>query len=556
MLTSDFSAAGGDTYAVFANCESRSLHVLIDEAVTAYIKEGLGGVISAEKYAVPRGDVTQVVGAAEVLYDALDYSDPENWAYWAEGEEKDVDVFLVCPTVDTRSPANALDLNEKLKARFVNALDMEKDIYSDTARLYSPYYRQRSMASYALSPAEQEQAEKNAYLDVSAAFAYYLEQENQGRPFILAGFSQGSEMCLELMKEYFGGETGAALREQLVAVYAIGWGFTEETAAQYPQIVPAAGETDTGTVICFDCEDGSLTGTFILEEGKHYYSINPLNWKTDGTPADKALNLGAVLSTGAEPIPALCGAYIESGRGALVVTDVSPADYPASIDIFPEGAYHVYDYLFFFENLRENVAKRTAAYLAEGLPFTDVPSDAWYLGELTAAYREGYLHGRSGDTFAPQEAITRAETVTILWNLAGSPEAEGALPYGDVPAEAWYAPALGWAVSQGLTPESWGDRFAGNTACTREELAALLYAYVQSQGGGFRGMWMFLLDASDRDEISDWAYEPMCWMVMNQVIRGVEEGVLAPKATATRAQTAVMLERLLDAMDTLMEPAA
>ena len=251
ILVNEFIAAGGDTYGVFAGCESRDLCVRMDDVVMDYIREGLGGVISAEQYGQVRGNETQVVGAAEVLCDALDYADPENWAYWAEGEDKAVDVFLICPTVDTRSPANALDLNDKLKAKFVNALDMEKGIYADTARLYSPYYRQQSIAAYTLSGEEREQARKNAFLDVSAAFAYYLENENEGRPFILAGFSQGSEMCLELLKTSFGGEEGAALRQQLVAVYALGWGFTEETAVEYPQIVPAAGETDTGTVICF-----------------------------------------------------------------------------------------------------------------------------------------------------------------------------------------------------------------------------------------------------------------------------------------------------------------
>ena len=84
---------------------------------------------------------------------------------------------------------------------------------------------------------------------------------------------------------------------------------------------------------------------------------------TTSAPADRSLNLGAVMSIGAEPIPGLCGAYIGSW-GELVVTDVSPEDYPPGLDIFPKGAYHVYDYMFFFTNLKQNVADRTAAYFA------------------------------------------------------------------------------------------------------------------------------------------------------------------------------------------------
>ena len=291
-----------------------------------------------------------------------DYGDPASWAYFALGEDKDVDVFLVCPLVDTRSERNAYDLNDKLKGRFVSALDMEKGIYEDVGRLYSPYYRQMSAGAYRLPETEREKTKAVAYADVSAAFRWYLDHENGGRPLVLAGFSQGSEMCLELLKEFFGDTAeGEALRARLVTVFAIGWRVTEADTQAYPQIVPAQGEKDLGTVVSFDCEDGSLTETIILPAGVKTLSINPLNWKTDETPADRSENLGAVMSTGAEPIPALCGAYI-GDRGQLVVTDVAAGDYPPALDLFPAGAYHVYDYLFFFMNLKQNLSDRVAAY--------------------------------------------------------------------------------------------------------------------------------------------------------------------------------------------------
>ena len=294
-----------------------------------------------------------------------DYDDPASWAYFALGEDRGVDVFIVCPTVDTRSETNSYDLNDKLKGRFVNALDMEKGIFEDAGRLYSPYYRQMSINAYRLSEEEREKAKTVAYADVSVAFRWYLDHENGDRPLILAGFSQGGEMCLELLKEFCGDTAeGNALRARLVSVYALGWRVTEETVKAYPQIVPAQGKMDLGTVVSFDCEDGHLTETIIIPAGVRTLSINPLNWRTDGTPADRSENLGAVMSTGAEPIPALCGAYIGS-RGELVVTDVTPADYPPGLDVFPEGAYHLYDYMFFFMNLKQNVAERVAAYQAQ-----------------------------------------------------------------------------------------------------------------------------------------------------------------------------------------------
>ena len=205
----------------------------------------------------------------------MDYASPENWAYLAMGSDKEVDVFLICPTVDTESKTNSFDLNEKLKAQFLYALDLEKGMYEDTGRLFSPYYRQMAMNAYKLSEEERALAREIAYRDVSGAFRWYLDNENHDRPLILAGFSQGSEICLELMKEYFGGQSAEArsLRERLVAVYAIGWSVTEDMTAAYPQIVPAAGETDTGVVVSFDCEDGTLDSTLVIPEGTVALSI-------------------------------------------------------------------------------------------------------------------------------------------------------------------------------------------------------------------------------------------------------------------------------------------
>ena len=302
---------------------------------------------------------------AQVQTDPLDYADLQNWAYYGLGEDRPVDVFLICPTVDIESETNSPEINDKLRESFAYALDLEKGIYEETGRLFSPYYRQMSINAYRLPEEEFGQAESIAYRDISDAFRWYLDNENDGRGLILAGFSQGSEMCLKLLEEYFGTESAEveALRGQLITVYAIGWRVTEEMTEQYPQIVPASGEDDIGTVVAFDCEDGTLTGTIVIPEGVRTMSINPLNWKTDDTPADKILNKGAVMGTGAEPVPGLCGAYI-GRRGELVVTDIEKEDYPPGLDIFPEGAYHVYDYLFFFTNLKENLATRAQAWMA------------------------------------------------------------------------------------------------------------------------------------------------------------------------------------------------
>jgi hypothetical protein len=221
------------------------------------------------------------------------------------------------------------------------------------------------MKVYSLDRDEWEPYMELAYSDVSAAFAWYLEHENEGRPIVLAGFSQGADMCYRLLEEYFGDEE---LYDQLVAVYAIGWPCTEELTAQYPQIRPAQCADDFGVVISFDCEAPEVTETFISPAGQRAFGINPLNWRTDETAADKSENLGACFTNYSGEIrseqEALCGCYLDVERGVVKVTDVDPAEYAPIVPRLPYGAYHVYDYQFFFRNLQQNVAERLASYMA------------------------------------------------------------------------------------------------------------------------------------------------------------------------------------------------
>ena len=487
------------------------------------------------------------VFAADDAGGAPDYGSMESWAYFALGEDTGVDIFLVCPTVDTRSETNSFDLNEKLKSKFVNALDMEKGIYAEAGRLFSPYYRQMSMNAYKLSEDARAQAQEIAYSDVSAAFRWYLDYENNGRGLILAGFSQGSQMCLELLKEYFGGEdTGAqALGDQLIAVYAIGWSVTEDMTAAYPQIVPAQGETDTGVVVSFDCEDGSLTDTLVIPAGTKALSINPLNWVTDGAVADKTLNLGAVMSTGAEPIPALCGARI-GPRGELVVTDVTAEEYPAVIDIFPDGAYHIYDYMFFFENLRENVAVRTNAWRT-GLPFKDVADGAWYEDAAKYVCDQGLMTGTGDDTFSPGQASTRAQLVTILWRCAGEPVVEDGAGFADVDPGAWYADAVRWAAREQIADRA--GFFGPDEALTREEAVVLMWNYAKYTGADVSvGEDTNILSYDDGFDVTGGFSSAMQWAVGSGLIVGTDDTHLSPRGQLTRAQTATILMRLPDAL--------
>lgn len=297
-----------------------------------------------------------------------DYADTGSWAYWRVGESKPADLFIVCPTVDFGTDVNknmSLTDNEA-KKNFYGALNMERGIYEQHCRMYAPYYRQATLADYTLPRQDAAAYFDLAYSDVRAAFLYYMHHENNGRPFVLSGFSQGAEMCLRLLKEF--GNTDF-VKNNMVACYAIGWRFTPQEEKQYPYIRPAQSADDLGTVIMFNSEAPEVTSSLMVPHGEKSFCINPLNWRTDGTMADKALNSGACFTdySGSikREVPQLTGCCIDTERGVLKVTDIDKKQYPPVLSIFTDGIYHLYDYQFFYRNLQQNVGLRINTFVEE-----------------------------------------------------------------------------------------------------------------------------------------------------------------------------------------------
>ena len=301
-----------------------------------------------------------------------DYSKPENWAYFdAETEGRDADVFFICPSVygGSDDACNMSLSDQETKESFFGAINMEKGIYDQNSRFFAPYYRQIGLNVYEMPEEDREPYLVIAYEHVKDAFEYYWETCNDGRPIILAGFSQGADMCLRLMKDFFAQDDRM---EQLVACYAIGWRVTEDDLQEFPHLKMASGESDTGVIVSFNSEAETVTDSLMIPAGTRTLAINPLNWKTDSTFADKSLNKGACFTdySGSilTEIPELTGAYLDPIRGALKVPDVSPADYPAGLSIFTDGIYHLYDYQFFYRNLQENVQTRIRTYMQQQNP--------------------------------------------------------------------------------------------------------------------------------------------------------------------------------------------
>ena len=177
----------------------------------------------------------------------------------------------------------------------------------------------------------------------------------------------------------------------------------------------------------------------------------------------------------------------------------------------------------------------------------DVAKDAWYYAQTIKMIESGLMTGVGGGIFAPDGSVSRAMVVTTLHRLAGSPEPTKDAGFADVKADAWYANAVNWAaenkIVEGMGDASGKQIFAPDTNVTREQLATMVYRFEQHKGGGFKGDWAFLLDYVDKQNISQWAYEGVCWMSMNKVIQGlsVEGGMgFVPAGTATRAQLATI----------------
>lgn len=120
--------------------------------------------------------------------------------------------------------------------------------------------------------------------------------------------------------------------------------------------------------------------------------------------------------------------------------------------------------------------------------FTDVPTSAYYYDAVLWAVENGVTEGTSATTFSPDMSCTRAQMVTFLWRAAGSPKATGSNPFTDVQAGSYYYDAVLWAVEQGITSGTSATTFAPDATCTRAQTVTFLYRAASSpavSGGSF-----------------------------------------------------------------------
>jgi len=312
--------------------------------------------------------IVLTAGIALLLFagEELNYSSPDNW-FICEAEKPNAayDVFYLYPTLSNEKERIFLDFNDK--AAMKKALGFAKaqnGILGSDARVFAPKVRQ--LEYHAILHCSENASDRQGHRqfmigvqDAANAFLFYRRNFQNGRPFILFGHSQGAMELYELLKN----DRGIAGENGFVAAYLIG--LPKTTAAQIQEdfkgreIAPAQSADDLAVIIVWNTQSPEAENPlFSVQNG---YCINPLNWKTDATPASSQENKGAFFydyRTGkSKEVPHFCGATVNPDKGVLMVNLPSNSQWDAH-GVMGRGVFHMNDIWFFAGNLKENILHR------------------------------------------------------------------------------------------------------------------------------------------------------------------------------------------------------
>lgn len=296
---------------------------------------------------------------------ATDYAQPAHWLSAPKVIDKPVDVFYLYPTawkkISTTDPHICDINNPSMLAGAKAAFARQATAFETVANIFAPYYRQADAAyTLGLAAADREiviAAEPS--IDALAAFRYYIKHLNQGRPFILAGHSQGSNVLLNLLSDEMASRPD--IYRRMVAAYVIGYSVTPDYLSRNPHLKFAQGPYDTGVIISYNTQSPAVPAGKNPVVLPGALVINPLTWRTDAGYADKTLNLGAYLPISAsvfDTLPQYADAQVDLAKG-VVLTTVDPTPLRQG---FGPGIYHSYDYSIYYFNIRRNAEMRISKF--------------------------------------------------------------------------------------------------------------------------------------------------------------------------------------------------
>lgn len=298
----------------------------------------------------------------------IDYSQDGTWLKIPDTDYP-VDVVFLYPTAWMRAEGEPYLCEIDNQSMIDGAMlfyDAQATAFETVGNIYAPFYRQLDAVWLLEEPLETREKYFDGvpYTDAVAAFEYYLENYNNGKPFILAGHSQGSAVTKAIVKHYM--KEHPEVYERMVAAYVIGYYVTEEELRDNPHMKLAESADDTGVVVSWNVEAPETKVNPLAPKGS--ISINPITWtRTEETaPADK--NLGSEVFNRAEEsityIEKLADATVDLDRGTVVCSTVDIEKFASGkAGIFPRGVYHSQDYGFYFHNIRENAKNRVEKFL-------------------------------------------------------------------------------------------------------------------------------------------------------------------------------------------------
>ena len=175
----------------------------------------------------------------------------------------------------------------------------------------------------------------------------------------------------------------------------------------------------------------------------------------------------------------------------------------------------------------------------ETSPFGDVSTSAYYYEAVKWAQEKGITGGIGNGLFGPNQPCTRAQIVTFLWRAAGSPVVNYAMNMSDVPEGSYYAEAVRWALSEGITTGTTGNTFSPDSECTRAQAVAFLFRYAASEAVTLQEL---VSGFSDADSVPGYALPAMNWALAEEIVQG-NGSKLMPNDSCTRAQIVTFLFR-------------
>lgn len=179
------------------------------------------------------------------------------------------------------------------------------------------------------------------------------------------------------------------------------------------------------------------------------------------------------------------------------------------------------------------------------LPFVDVAKGTWCYDEVSYAYENGLMKGKTANTFVPDGSVTRGQVVTVLYRLAGEPSVKGQIcPLTDLSAS-WCQDAIIWGYNSKVVKGFADGTFGTDVKVTREQLAAFLYRYADAfvYGGKISAGSDFAASFKDEAAVSAFARTAMIWANENGIVNGTKDGRLNPKGDASRAEFVCMIAR-------------